>query len=107
MIAVDSPPKQVFIYPPQVLQTPLPLVEKIPGTTPGLLHSPHAAEIRNRIEYFVKVARVLVSGHAIKLVAAIHCRIASRSPREEARRVFASSWSDGRQKAKTGCDGNR
>ena len=39
MIAVDSPPKQVFIYPAQVPQTPLPLVEKIPGTTPGLLHS--------------------------------------------------------------------
>ena len=37
MIAVDSPPKQVFIYPAQVPQTPLPLVEKIPGTTPGLL----------------------------------------------------------------------
>ena len=39
MIAEDSPPKQVFIYPAQVPQTPLPLVEKIPGTTPGLLHS--------------------------------------------------------------------
>ena len=58
-------------------------------------------------EYFVEAARVLVSGHAIKLVAAIHCRIASRSPHEEARRVVAASWSGSRQKAKTGCDGNR
>ena len=49
-------------------------------------------EIAPQLEYFVKVARVLVSGHAIKLVAATHCRIASRSPREEARRVVASCF---------------
>ena len=36
MIAVDSPPKQVFIYPPQVLQTPLPLVEKSPVSSRNL-----------------------------------------------------------------------
>ena len=52
-------------------------------------------EFEAAIELFVKVARVPVSGHAIKLVAAIHRRIASRSPHAEARRVVSASWSGG------------